>query len=58
MSQPLTTPAKSTKDYLREHEARNAELRQFLKAKGCTTAPKRRAAMETAATVQLVEDRP
>ncbi len=58
MSQPLTTPTKSTMNYLRQRESRNAELRAFLKAKGCTTAPKRRAAMETAATVQLVEDRP
>lgn len=53
----LTAPSKSSKEYLREREARNAELRAFLKAKGCTTAPKRRAAMETAATSQLMAGR-
>lgn len=46
----LTAPASTTKEFLREFEARKAELSAFLKASGCTTAAKRRKAMLVAAT--------
>lgn len=45
----LSSPTRSSKQYLERVASTNAQLKKFLKAKGCTTTRKRRQAIERAA---------
>lgn len=53
----VTSPTKSTRQYLRLNAQKNAELRSFLKSQGCTTKAKIKAAVERAAAVRKGEGR-
>lgn len=45
----LTLPSRTSKLFLEKQAATNAQLKKFLKSKGCTTRSKRQAAVEKAA---------
>jgi hypothetical protein len=46
----MSEPTKSTREWERARDARNAELRAALKAKGITTSKKKRIAIQAAAS--------